>query len=88
MFKGWFINDSNKYEKTAITLIALLLAMAMWRTGVPTVIDMSPTSIMKDCAHLVVGAAIMFGLMTKDLGVLGVVGAVSVYELILALFTK
>jgi hypothetical protein len=88
MWGDWRSYD-NKYEKTAIALIMAMLAMAMWRTGVPTVIDLSHTSIHKDFAHLLIGAAIMFGLLTKDLGVLGIVGAVSVYELILAtVFTK
>lgn len=67
-----------------VVLIALVMITGLIRPAIPTVIDLSVTAIYKDLAHLVVGAAIGYWMLTRNSAVLMAVLFASMIEVLFA----
>lgn len=70
-----------------IICLFLLLVLIGTRTLVPTVIDVSWTSIQKDVAHLVWGGLFVYTICKRDWWLFGMVWVVAFFELYMALCT-
>ena len=70
-------------------IIYVLLALCvLWRCVVPTVVDVSQTSLLKDFAHIVVGFGFGMAYLAKDKAMFWLAVAASLFELVFAIATK